>query len=149
MGGYPQAALTSETALALLGDAGHYPEVGTVRRLLERWRFFHGFRTDRDSPLRRPCLAVTAPLLAEDGANLAAVFATLSVTREDTTELDAAIAAALKGARLVIPEPLESASFGLMLPEFPAAPSSRASFRTGSCAFSPLQVRFCPIAARR
>ena len=119
MDDYPQSALTSETALAMLGDAGHYPEIGLVRRLLERWRFFHGFRTDRDSPLRQPCLAVTAPLLAEDGANLAAVFATLSVTREDTTELDAAIAAALKGACLVIPEPEDTASFGLALPEFP------------------------------
>ncbi|OLP59529.1 ATPase [Xaviernesmea oryzae] len=116
---YPERAMTSETALAMLGDAGHYPEIGTVRSLLERWRFFHGFRTDRDSPLRRPCLAITAPLLAEDGANLAAVFATLSVTREDTAELDAAVSDALGGARLMIPEPGETASFGLVLPEFP------------------------------
>ncbi|PKA40701.1 AAA family ATPase [Rhizobium sullae] len=116
---YPEQALTSETAIALLGDAGHYPEVGTLRRAIDGWRFFHGFRTDRSSPLRAPCLAVTAPMLDEDGGNLAAVFATLVHTREDTVDLDRAIAAALGGAGLVVPEPGETAEFGLALPDFP------------------------------
>ncbi|MFT4003511.1 MAG: AAA family ATPase [Rhizobium sp.] len=114
-----EQALTSETAIALLGDAGYFPEVGTFRRAVDAWRFYHGFRTDRGSPLRAPCLAVTAPMLDEDGANIAAVFATLVHTREDTVELDRVLAAALGGARLVVPEPQETADFGLMLPEFP------------------------------
>ncbi|OJT96069.1 MAG: ATPase [Rhizobium sp. 63-7] len=116
---YPEQAMTSETAIALLGDAGHYPEVGTFRRAVEGWRFFHGFRTDRASALRAPCLAVTAPLLDEDGGNLAAVFATLVHTREDTVELDRAIAAAFGGARLHVPEPGEHAEFSLSFPDFP------------------------------
>lgn len=116
---YPEKAMTSETAIALLGDAGHYPEVGAFRRMVEGWRFFHGFRTDRDSPLRRPCLAVTSPLLDQDGGNLAAVFATLRHTRGDTVDLDHAIAAAFGGARLSVPEPGEYAEFGLVFPDFP------------------------------
>ena len=116
---YPEQAPTSETAIALLGDAGHYPEIGTFRRAIDGWRFFHGFRTDRFSPLRAPCLAVTAPLLDEDGSNIAAVFATLVHTREDTVDLDRAVAAALGGARLAVPLPEETASFGLSFPEFP------------------------------
>ncbi|WP_209851029.1 AAA family ATPase [Rhizobium herbae] len=116
---YPEQALTSETAIALLGDAGHYPEIGTFRRAVDGWRFFHGFRTDRDSPLRSPCLAVTAPLLDEDGSNLAAVFATLFHTRQDTVDLDRAIADAFGGARLVVPEPEEFAEFSLVFPDFP------------------------------
>ncbi|EHS50495.1 hypothetical protein PDO_2449 [Rhizobium sp. PDO1-076] len=116
---YPEQAMTSETAIALLGDAGHYPEVGTFRRMVDGWRFFHGFRTDRDSPLRRPCLAVTAPMLDEDGGNLAAVLATLVHTRQDTVELDAAIASAFGGARLQVPEPGEHAEFGVIFPDFP------------------------------
>jgi predicted ATPase len=111
--------LTSETAITLLGDAGYYPEISTFRRAVNAWRFYHGFRTDRASPLRAPCLAVTAPMLDEDGDNIAAVFATLVYTREDAVELDRVIAAALGGARLVVPEPQEMAEFGLMLPEFP------------------------------
>lgn len=116
---HPEQALTSETAVAILGDAGHYPEIGTFRRAVDGWRFFHGFRTDGGSPLRAPCLAVTAPMLDEDGANLAAVFATLVHTRQDTVDLDRAIASALGGARLVVPDPMAFAEFHLQFPEFP------------------------------
>ena len=116
---HPDQALTSETAIALLGDAGHFPEIAAVRRVVANWRFFHGFRTDRASPLRQPCLAVTGPMLDEDGANLAAVFATLRHTREDTADLDRIVGAALGGAQLVVPLPQETAEFGLAFPEFP------------------------------
>ncbi|MDO9416507.1 AAA family ATPase [Pararhizobium sp.] len=116
---YAEQALTSETAIALLGDAGHYPEIGTFRRAVDGWRFYHGFRTDRDSPLRTPCLAITATMLDEDGSNLAAVFATLKHTREDTVDLDQAVADAFGGARLSLPEPEQFAEFGLIVPEFP------------------------------
>lgn len=116
---HPEQALTSETALSLLGDAGHYPEIGAFRRAVLQWRFFHGFRTDRDSPLRQPSLSVTAPMLEESGANLAAVFATLAHIREDTVELDRAITEAFDGARLSVPDPQEFASFGLVFPQFP------------------------------
>lgn len=135
-----EQALTSETAIALLGDAGYYPEVGTFRRAVDAWRFYHGFRTDRGSPLRAPCLAVTAPMLDEDGANIAAVFATLVHTREDTVELDRVIAAALGGARLVVPEPQEMADFGLTLPEFPKRVFQPRELSDG-------QIRFLGLAA--
>lgn len=116
---HPEQALTSETALSLLGDAGHYPEIGAFRRAVLQWRFFHGFRTDRDSPLRQPSLSFTAPMLEESGANLAAVFATLAHIRQDTVELDRAITEAFDGARLSVPDPEEFASFGLVFPQFP------------------------------
>ncbi|HUZ14338.1 MAG TPA: AAA family ATPase [Caulobacteraceae bacterium] len=59
------------------------------------------------------------PTLASDGANLAAVFATLAHIREDTRALDEAIAAAFGGAELVIRAPANTASFGMTSPEFP------------------------------
>ena len=116
---YADQALTSETAMALLGDAGHFPEIAAFRRVVTNWRFFHGFRTDRASPLRQPCLAVTGAMLDEDGANLAAVFATLRHTRQDTVDLDRIVSDAFGGARLVVPEPEETATFGLSFPDFP------------------------------
>ena len=132
---YPEQALTSETAIALLGDAGHYPEIGTFRRAIDGWRFFHGFRTDRDSPLRSPCLAVTAPMLDEDGSNLAVVFATLFHTRQDTVDLDRAIADAFGGARLVVPEPEEFAEFSLVFPDFPKRQFSPRELSDGQMRF--------------
>jgi predicted ATPase len=116
---HPVKLLDSETGLAILGSSGRYPEIGDVRATLLGWRFYHGFRTDRDSPVRRPALAITAPMLDEDGANLAAVFATLVHIREDAVDLDRCIAQALGGATLDVPVPGETATFGLRLPEFP------------------------------
>jgi len=140
MAEYPEQALTSETAIALLGDAGHYPEIGTFRRAVSQWRFFHGFRTDRDSALRQPCLAVTAPLLDEDGANMAAVFATLAWTRQDTVDLDRAVADAFGGAKLSVPEPEEFASYGLVFPHFPQRVFQPRELSDG-------QIRFLSLAA--
>jgi predicted ATPase len=64
-------------------------------------------------------LAVTSPTLSSDGSNLAAVFATLVHIREDDASLQRMIADAFAGARLVVPEPDRTASFGMMFPEYP------------------------------
>ncbi len=112
-----QPLLASETALSEL--RGTLPEVDAIRHILSGWRFYHGFRTDRDSPLRRPSLAVTAPMLDADGGNLGAVLATLKHIRGDTTDLDAAIDHAFPGARLDIPPPGRDASFAMVFPEMP------------------------------
>ena len=111
--------LGSETVLGRLQDPGEYAALDAIRRTLLEWRFYHDFRTDEASPIRRPCVAVASPTLASDGANLAAVFATLAVIRQDTTELDQVIANAFPGAELVIDPPGESATFGMAFAEFP------------------------------
>lgn len=108
--------LASETALASLSGRS---EIALVRDSLVAWRFFHGFRTDADSPLRRPSRAVTAPSLASDGSNLGAVLATLHHIRGDRIDLDRAIEDAFPGAELVIPEVGEFATFGMRYAEMP------------------------------
>jgi predicted ATPase len=111
--------LASETALGAVQDAGRFPDIDVVRRTMLSWRFYHDLRTDRSSPLRQPCLAVTTPTLASDGSDLAAVFATLVHIREDTNDLDRMISDAFPGAVLTVPPPGRTASFGLTLPEYP------------------------------
>jgi predicted ATPase len=111
--------LASETALGALQDPARFPDVDVVRRTMLDWKFYHDFRSDRASTLRQPCLAVTTPTLASDGSDLAAVFATLVHIREDVTDLDRAIDDAFPGARLAVPVPERTASFGLVLPDYP------------------------------
>lgn len=111
--------LPSETVLGRLEDPSRYPGLDMVRRTLTEWRFYHDLRTDAASPLRQPCVAVATPTLASDGANLAAVFATLAHIRDDTTDLDAAVGHAFPGARLIVPSPDRTASFAMMFREFP------------------------------
>ncbi len=140
MAEYPEKAMPSETALYLLGDAGRYPEISTLRHILGQWRFFHGFRSDGNSPLRRPCLAITAPMLDEDGSNIAAVLATLAHIRQDTIDLDRAVYDAFSGAALSVPEPGEYAQFGLVLPDFPSRIFQPRELSDG-------QIRFLALAA--
>jgi predicted ATPase len=111
--------MASETALGALGDAARFPDLQTLRRTMLDWRFYHDFRTDWAAPLRQPCLAVATPTLSSDGADLAAVFATLAHIRQDTHDLDRAVADAFPGARLVVPSPGRTASFGMAFAEHP------------------------------
>jgi predicted ATPase len=111
--------LASETALGTFDEPGRFPDIHAIRRLMLDWRFYHSVRTDADSPLRRPSLAITSPTLASDGSNLAAVFATLAHIRRDTADLDRAVADAFPGAALSIPNPEREATFGMVFPDHP------------------------------
>jgi predicted ATPase len=97
---YEGALLASETALASFQDAARYIELDLVRRALLDWRFYHAFRTDRASPVRAPALAVTAPTLASDGANIAACLATVMNVRGEAPAIEAALRDAFPDARL-------------------------------------------------
>jgi predicted ATPase len=110
--------MASETALGSIAEPERFPDLELIRRTLLDWRFYHVLRTDRDSPLRRPCLAVTAPTLSSDGSNLAAVFATLVHIRQDSSGLQQMISDAFAAAQLVVPPPERTASFGMIFPEF-------------------------------
>jgi predicted ATPase len=127
--------LESETVLGRLEDSARFSELDLVRRTLRAWRFYHQVRTDAGSPLRRPCVAVATPALASDGANLAAVFATLAHVRQDTLELDGAVAAAFPGAELVIPKPGRTADFAMVFPEFPQRQFAAAELSDGTLRF--------------
>lgn len=127
--------LPSETVLGSLQDARAYPELHHVRSALTAWRFHHDFRTDAGSPLRRPCLAVTAPTLSSDGSDLAAVFATLRHIREDTADLAAAVDDAFPGARLDIPLPGREARFGMVFPDYPKRVFEAAELSDGTLRF--------------
>ncbi len=94
------AVLPSETALGSFRDGGRYPELESIRQEMLDWRLYHEFRTDEASPIRRPCHAITTPTLSADGGDLAAVLATLFVTRQDTVDLAAMIDDAFPGAKL-------------------------------------------------
>jgi len=118
---HKHAVLPSETALAAFRDGARYPELEAVRRAFLDWRLYHDFRTDAQSPIRRPCHAITTPTLSHDGHDLAAVLATLFVIREDTVELANAIDDAFPGARLSASDEGSGCVFSLKYPDMPRA----------------------------
>lgn len=91
----------AESVISQITDPSQYPIVDNVRRLLTRWRFYHGFRTDRDSPLRRPQPGVRTWVISSDGADLAAALRTIMENGEDK-RLRRAVDGAFPGARLII-----------------------------------------------
>jgi predicted ATPase len=78
-------------------DPREAPELLSLRERMRDWRFYDHFRTDRDAPARRPQIGTYTPVLASDGADLAAAIATV---REigGRQELGAATADAFPGA---------------------------------------------------
>lgn len=91
----------SEAVMAQIQDARQYPILDALRRQILKWRFYHTFRTDAGSPLRRPQTGVRTYALADDGLDLAAALQTIRENGDDAG-LDGAIADAFPGARLVI-----------------------------------------------
>jgi predicted ATPase len=45
--------------------------------MIRGWRFYDGFRADRDAPARRPQVGTRTPVLADDGSALPAALQTI------------------------------------------------------------------------
>ncbi|MCW0180429.1 MAG: AAA family ATPase [Zavarzinia sp.] len=98
---YPAALEPQEAALAQLREPHLYPDVAMAQAQLRRWRFYHHFSTDADSPIRSPQVGTRTPVLAADGRDLAAAFQTI-LEIGDTRGLADAIDRAFPGAQLHI-----------------------------------------------
>ncbi|AFM16567.1 putative ATPase [Mycolicibacterium chubuense NBB4] len=86
---------------SVLADwAGAVPELVMVRERLRDWRFYDGFRADGHAPARRPQIGTRTPVLADDGADLAAAVQTILETGEDA--LARAVADAFDGATVSV-----------------------------------------------
>lgn len=91
----------SRSILSELAEPQRYPEVFALRERLRGWRFYDGFRTDADSPLRQPRTSVQTGALAHDGRDVAAALQTI-VEIGDEEALHSAIDDAFPGSRLAI-----------------------------------------------
>lgn len=116
---HKDAVLPSETALAGFSDGKQCPEIDLIRNAMLGWRFYHDFRTDPASPIRKPRLAITTPSLSADGSDLAAALATLYTIREDATDIQDAIQDAFPGAELRAWEESGLCEFDLQLADMP------------------------------
>jgi predicted ATPase len=77
------------------------PEVLALRERMRAWRFYDHLRSDANAPARQAQIGTYTPVLAHDGADLAAALQTIrELGRGD--ELDAAIDDAFAGSRVEI-----------------------------------------------
>ena len=90
-----------DSMLAQLADPGKAPEMLMLREQIRSWRFYDHFRTDTDAPARLPQIGTHTPVLANDGADLAAALQTI-IEIGDSGALDAAIDDAFPGASISV-----------------------------------------------
>lgn len=132
------AIYENESVFGQLGEPHLYPEVSQVREMLRNWRFYHEFAVSGNSPLREPQVGFRAPVLASDGANLAAAFQTI-VEIGDEDLLNAILNAAFPGSRFYCDNP--GGRFQLLMQrEGLTRPLEPAEFSDGTLRFLCLAV---------
>ncbi|HNA75017.1 MAG TPA: AAA family ATPase, partial [Candidatus Obscuribacter sp.] len=75
---YPLVVAHCESVLTGLREPHLFPDLSKLRSEILSWRFYHNFRTDFHSPLRRPQVPVFTPVLSHDGGDLASALATIA-----------------------------------------------------------------------
>jgi len=97
----PAALRPFDSVLTELVDPVGAPEVVAVRERLRSWRFYDQLRTDALAPARAPQVGTRTPVLAHDGADLAAALETVRDLGRGE-ELDRAVSRAFPGARVEV-----------------------------------------------
>ncbi|MFL6385901.1 MAG: AAA family ATPase [Terriglobales bacterium] len=111
---YSGELLPTESVLSQLREPHLYPELSSLRTEMNRWRFYHHFRTDAESPLRHPQVGVRTPVLAHDGRDLAAALQTINEVGQ-SQDLHEAIRQAFPGASLEIEHDEDNGMFAVLL----------------------------------
>jgi len=90
-----------ESIITDLAEGDTAPELLSLRRTFGGWRFYDNFRVDLDAPARRAQVGTRTQTLSHDGANLAALWATV-VEAGHGDALDRAVEEAFPGARVSV-----------------------------------------------
>lgn len=92
---------STDSMLATIADPQRAPEMLTVRESIRGWRFYEGFRTDGDSPVRIPQVGTFTPVLNNDGTDLPAALETIRLFG-DREALNRTVEDAFPGSRIEI-----------------------------------------------
>lgn len=114
---FPMTLTDSESVLSGLRDPQKFPEVFALREELLSWRFYHKFRTDLESPLRRPQTPVLTPVMSHDGRDVSSAIATIYGIG-DADGLREAIKEAFPHSSVLIESPDDLISISHQMPAF-------------------------------
>lgn len=90
-----------QSVLLDLADGTAQPEAVALRHRIASWRFYDHFRTDAAAPARMPQVGTRTRWLSDDGADLAAVWATTQDAARGGP-LDDAVERAFPGSRVEV-----------------------------------------------
>jgi len=72
-----QSLASFDSMMNHCADPRSSPEMLTLREKMRGWRFYDQFRADLEAPARQPQIGTHTPVLANDGADLAAALQTI------------------------------------------------------------------------
>jgi predicted ATPase len=90
-----------DSMMTHVSDPRGAPETLILRETIRAWRFYDHFRTDADAPARLAHIGTRTPILANDGADIAAAIQTIREVGERDA-LDAAVADAFPQSELTV-----------------------------------------------
>ncbi|MEU5900838.1 AAA family ATPase [Streptomyces venezuelae] len=113
-----------DSMLSEFADPQLAPDLLRLRELIRSWRFYDHVRTDADAPARAARIGTRTPVLAHDGADLAAALQTIREIGDDEA-LDDAVDDAFPGSRVRVVDnggrfELQLHQHGLLRPLGPA-----------------------------
>jgi predicted ATPase len=94
-----QELATFDSMMTQCADPRGAPEMLLLREHMRAWRFYDQLRTDVAAPARQPQIGTHTPVLAHDGADLAAALETIAEIG-DLRAVDAAVLDAFPGGRV-------------------------------------------------
>jgi predicted ATPase len=92
---------TFDSMMTHCADPRQAPEMLMLREQMHGWRFYDQFRTDQGAPARLAHVGTRTPVLANDGADVAAAIQTIAEIG-DRQGLDAAVADAFPAAAVSV-----------------------------------------------
>jgi predicted ATPase len=96
-----QSIATFDSLMVHCADPRNTPELLLLREGIRGWRFYDHFRADAAAPARLPQVGTHTPVLAHDGADLAAAIATIQAIG-DGRALASAVDDAFPGSRVSV-----------------------------------------------
>ena len=90
-----------DSVMTQIADPRNVPETLSIRESVRAWRFYDHFRTDSASPARLSQVGTRTPVLADDGADIAAAIETIREVG-DAAALDSAVTDAFPGSSLLV-----------------------------------------------
>ncbi|HEY6328873.1 MAG TPA: AAA family ATPase [Blastocatellia bacterium] len=96
-----QNLATFDSMMTHCADPRNSPEILLLREQMRGWRFYDQLRTDADAPARLPQIGTHTPVLASDGADLAAALQTI-IEIGDRDRLEKSVSDAFPGASVSV-----------------------------------------------
>ncbi len=107
---YTMRVPSNDSVLSSIREPHKYPILSSIRQELLNWRFYHHFRTDAQSPLRKAQFEVLTPAMAHDASDFVSAVGTIVHSGNKHSFFDS-LEDAFPGADINI----ESTSSGLKL----------------------------------